>query len=143
MFTTRAYIRKNTPELRERLKGLGYGICPCTEFDGAVWLSAYAPTNSVHGIGSFGEDSPYKTQEEALAAHERETQAIDCGSNEALFLAIAALRNDSDHMQWFCDYKGENWVQCMRQVYGGDRESHAGTLHKASVEELIKHFSNL
>lgn len=69
--------------------------------------------------------------------------AIDCGSNETLFLAIAALRNDSDYMQWFCDYRGENWVQCTEQVCRGSREWHTehGILHKASVEELVKHFS--
>lgn len=143
MFTHSCYIRKNTPELRERLRELGYEICPCTEFEGAVWLSTYAPTNSTHGIGYFGDDEPYKTQEEALAAYEHETKDIDCADNEALFLAIAALRRDSDYMQWFCDYRGENWVQCTEQVHRGSREWHTehGILHKASVEELVKHFN--
>lgn len=30
MFTTPVFIRKNTPELRHKLKELGYEICPCT-----------------------------------------------------------------------------------------------------------------
>lgn len=147
MFTTSAYIRKNTPELRERLRELGYEICSCTEFEGAVWLSTYAPTNSAHGIGCFGDDEPYKTQEEALVAYEHETEDIDCGSNETLFLAIAALRNDSDYMQWFCNYRGENWVLCLDE-YNPKHEHRSwglctgkGLLHKASVEELVKHFN--
>lgn len=79
----------------------------------------------------------------------------DCGNNEELFKAIAALRDDSDYMQWFvCDssyivnnddypiyineshIKGE-WFLCKNDNFGGD---YSENWHKASVKELIEHF---
>lgn len=83
--------------------------------------------------------------------------SVDCGTNEELFLAIAALRDDSNYMQWFIadsilsvsygdsigndhyftEPKGimffwdENW----------DNETIiSGRYHKATVDELIEHF---
>ena len=68
---------------------------------------------------------------------------IDCGKNEELFLAIAALRDDSDRLQWFvhqdgsflkceCDSKIDMW---------GDFEYPEIYPRKATVEELIEHFN--
>ena len=134
----------NTPKLREKLEELGYRICVCAEFDDAVWLSNSVQTDSIHGIGYFGEDELCKTQEEALSIYENTTLDIDCGDNEELFFALAALRDDSDYMQWFCDHKGGNWTLCTEKVNRGSREWHTehGILHKASAEEIIKHFNN-
>lgn len=82
---------------------------------------------------------------------------IDCGTNEELFLAIAALRDDSNYMQWFItdsilsvsyddsigndhyftEPKGimffwdENW---------DNATIISGRYHKATVDELIEHF---
>lgn len=82
---------------------------------------------------------------------------IDCGTNEDLFLAIAALRDDSNYMQWFIadsilsvsyddsigndhyftEPKGimffwdENW---------DNATIISGRYHKATVDELIEHF---
>lgn len=60
---------------------------------------------------------------------------IDCGENIELFLAIAALRDDSDYMQWFTD--DNIW-----ELNNDDLPSRYMQLngHKATVEELIKHF---
>ena len=35
--------------------------------------------------------------------HPDETDSVDYGTNEELFLAIAALRDDTDKYQWFTD----------------------------------------
>lgn len=144
MFTTSCYIRKNTPELRKKLEEFGYHICACAEFEDSVWLNNLLETSSIHGWGFLGEDAPFNTQEEALRVFEFESKdnKVDCGTNEPLFLALAALRDDSDYMQWFCDYSGGNWTLCTERVHRGNREWHTehGILHKASVEEIIKHF---
>lgn len=58
---------------------------------------------------------------------------IDCGTNEELFLAIAALRNDTDKCQWFTD--GDLWFKCGDEVRNEGRK-----IHKATVNELIEHF---
>ena len=58
---------------------------------------------------------------------------IDCGTNEELFLALAALRNDTDKYQWFTD--GDLWFKCGDEVCNEGRK-----IHKATVDELIEHF---
>lgn len=72
---------------------------------------------------------------------------VNCHSNEDLFLAIAALRNDSDYMQWFIsegavDGSGnpvEWWVQCTSDKFTSTDTNIKW--RKANVDELIKHFS--
>lgn len=61
---------------------------------------------------------------------------IDCGENIDLFLAIAALRDDTDKYQWFTDGKiaemsNEDLPSRYMQMEG----------HKCTVEELIKIFN--
>ena len=70
---------------------------------------------------------------------------IDCGTNENLFLALAALRDDSDKFQWFTD--GYNWVFCDSNKFGSywaesDIEINLNAIHKATTQELIEHFKH-
>lgn len=58
---------------------------------------------------------------------------VDCRANEELFLAIAALRDDTDKYQWFTD--GDLWFKCGDEVCNEGRK-----IHKATVNELIEHF---
>jgi hypothetical protein len=67
---------------------------------------------------------------------------IDCGTNEDLFLALAALMDDIDIHQWFTD--GNKWFQCrflkVGMHYSDKPEILFERWHKATVEELIEHF---
>lgn len=71
---------------------------------------------------------------------------INCGENEDLFLAIAALRNDTDYMQWFVSdgaVDGQNcqsewWIQSTQDKFVS--QDSKITWRKATEEELIKHF---
>ncbi len=68
---------------------------------------------------------------------------IDCGMNEELFLAIAALRDDTDKYQWFTD--GDKWIQCSEIRFStywayNDVDINTDTIHKATVNELVEHF---
>lgn len=68
---------------------------------------------------------------------------IDCGTNEELFLAIAALRDDTDKNQWFTD--GDKWIMCPAIKFSSywvynDIDVNIDTVHKATVDELIEHF---
>lgn len=76
---------------------------------------------------------------------------INCETNEELFLAIAALRDDSDINQWFTDdkfagsqrfaiCKQDSWKEHFNHVTG-DCGSYKDW-HKATVEELILHFKH-
>ena len=77
------------------------------------------------------------------------SEVIDCKTNEDLFLAIAAFRDDSDYMQWFVcnedhlthqmnEYKIGDFQLCK------DNKSFLNKIlpswHKATVSELIEHF---
>ena len=70
--------------------------------------------------------------------------SINCDDNEDLFLAIAALRDDSDKYQWFVLNEDagipEDWMKCsaknMRVFFGDDPLIINYTnWHKATVEE--------
>lgn len=129
-FTTAAFIRKNTPELRNKLEELGYKCsslrCDRSCLYTASYLNVY---HSVHPEWLDNKDIC-------------KTNDIDCGDNENLFLAIAALRDDIDIHQWFTD--GKEWFQCrflkVGMHYSDKPEVLFERWHKATVEELIEHF---
>ena len=119
-----------TPELRKKSEELGYKCSslrcdrPCLY--AASYLNAY---HSIHPEWRDNKDI-YKTND------------IDCGTNEDLFLAIAALRDDIDIHQWFTD--GKEWFQCrflkVGMHYSDKPEILFERWHKATVGELIEHF---
>ena len=119
-FTTPCFLRKNTPELRKKLGELGYKVSN----------EAHINDNflTIDNNEVFGIEEPY-TPEECNGY-------IHCGTNEKLFLAIAALRDDTDKYQWFISPEGV-WV------YNKDYDSILEVSlkwHKATVNELIEHF---
>ena len=81
-FTTQCFIRKNTDNIRNRLKEVGYKMLSPIEYD-----NLECSDNWVNDIKSLND-----------------CNGINCGFNEELFLAIAALRDDTDKYQWFTDY---------------------------------------
>ena len=151
-FTTRCFIRKNSKELQDKLADIGYDICRCVNFTNAEWLDTLPINGTVHGKGYFDAEMelPDWTVEKELNRFVSEnTSYIDCGENEDLFLAIAALRDD-DINQWFVMdieaytniHDGE-WFVATDRIGG----KHVGTqieplyCHKATVKELIEHFA--
>lgn len=128
-FTTAAFIRRNTPELSKRLEALGY----------KNYGNPFQITDDSKLITTIdGEYVPYNVP--------LDDSFIDCGTNEALFLALASLRNDSDIHQWFTD--GEKWVISdihslleLKEYFQLIKFDYSKT-HKATAEELIKHFNS-
>lgn len=126
-FTTAAFIRRNTPELRKKLEELGYYLHPeCIDDDRGNYLFVNREYYLNIPLGYLEELS----------------RSIDCGTNEDLFLAIAALRDDIDIHQWLTD--GKEWFQCrllkVGMHYSDKPEILFERWHKATVEELIEHF---
>ena len=78
-FTTPCFIRKNTEALRKKLEEVGYKMLFPIEYD-----NLECSDNWVNDIKSLND-----------------CNGIDCGTNEELFLALAALRDDTDKFQWF------------------------------------------
>lgn len=96
-FTTPCFIRKNTDNIRNRLKELGYY---CNPYLG--WHNLFTCI--------FGIISVYSWYDDDINALKERDVLVDCGANEELFLAIAALRDDIDKFQWFTD--GDKWILC-------------------------------
>ena len=130
-FTTAAFIRRNTPELRKNLEELGY----------KNYGNPFQITDDSKLITTIdGEYVPYNVP--------LDDSFIDCVTNEKLFLAIAALRDDTDDSQWFVYPPENSWFICVDDDINYARENIRESVqaawfhcsHKATVEELIKHF---
>lgn len=140
-FTTPCFIRKDTPELRRGLEEFGYSknYPEWTVDCSIIWAYQYPikgfDTPSYVIADSF--DLPFD-KHSALCG-----KFIDCGANEELFLAIAALRDDTDKYQWFTD--GDKWILCPEIKFSTywvyyHIDVNTDTVHKATVNELIEHF---
>jgi hypothetical protein len=128
-FTTPCFIRKNNSELRNKLKELGYY---CNPYLG--WNNLYTSIFGVRSVYSMSDD---------INVSSKKIDIIDCGTNEELFISIASLRDDTDKFQWFTD--GNKWIQCPDIKFStywvyNNIDINLGTIHKATVEELINHF---
>lgn len=78
-FTTPCFIRKSTYKLRKKLDELGYRLFGAElNEDLCIFTS---PECGLYNIEFFNN-----------IPHPDETDSVDCGTNEELFLAIAALR---------------------------------------------------
>ena len=121
MFTQRCFIRKNTKELVEKLKELGYNpyYSARNNYGNSLQTCCHESRGAIYGY-----EDKIDNDSDDLAG------GINCGTNEELFLAIAALRDDSDKHQWFVDPCG----------YWHFNPTLLDGLRKATVEELIEHF---
>lgn len=146
MFTQPCFIRKNTPELRKKLEELGYKFSGADhiELDCIVTFPHHG-TFSVFAAYHFNiYDDSFKTVWKGY---------IDCGTNEELFLSLAALRDDSNENQWFIaqrtmwdeNYNGEITVyyeegEWLLWDYYTFMEDMPSDFRKATVEEIVEHF---
>ena len=132
-FLQHCFIRKNTPELREKLESFGYRHNDLDD-NSRPWLAAN------HGM--------YISVDEGF--HRLPLEDIDCGENEEMFFALAALNNENDYSQWFiyddtewneenpsvfwhlCESASIEWDLCYNLMFTDAR--------KATVEEIVEHF---
>lgn len=138
-FTTPCFIGKNTLELRKKLEELGYHTHPSYKLiyqQNKDYNKGYLYT----GRG-FYANSPIGYNEEVKGS-------IDCGTNENFFIAIAALRDDTDNNQVFFNGKGD-WAIFRDGSDGGlegldfyymSTDIKISHYHKATVEELIEYY---
>lgn len=129
-FIQSCFIRKNTPEIINRLKELRIphndydnGDRPWIAFNYGMWISVDEGYNKL-----FPDE-------------------IDCGTNEELFLALAALRDDTDKNQWVIDEANEcffGWENSWSICDKDDMNERVVYTHyrKATVEEIIEHFKD-
>ena len=130
-FTTPCFICKNTPELWKKLEKLGY-----REYGNPFQIT----DNSKLITTIDGEYVPYNVL--------LDDSFIDCDVNEELFLAIAALRDDTDNNQLFTNGKGDWGIYwdgsdgglSGMDFYGMPNDFEIDNYHKATVNELIEYF---
>ena len=139
MFITNCFIRKNTPELRGKLEKMGYYVCHCT--GGATAVSLMALLGEVHAVCA---------EELDIFADEVKSgkcKLIYCGDNEQLFIALAAMRDDTDKDQLFTN--GIDWAinrEATRNLglpgfeYLSFPRDIDTPLHKATKEEIMNYF---
>lgn len=125
MFTQSCFIRKDTQELRDKLKEIGLEPHPCIMPKACAFLFVN------RGFYSWNE----------IGYQEEIEKAIDCGENEELFLAIAALRDDNDFMQYFKAAEVDRLLLC-RVKYIEDCTTFHELYRKLTPEELIEHFNH-
>lgn len=133
-FTTSCFIRRNTAELHKKLEELGYEptgvisnnekLCIATVVSGEC--AKY--TNITEEM--FDTTNPHETWNCA--------GRINCGIDENLFLALAALREDTDMGQLFCDGIGL-WEKTDNDLPSQYMQING---HKATVEEIIEFFKD-
>lgn len=151
MFTEVLLIRKNTAELREMMLKLGYECInsggttlDAHNYDGKGNHKSIEEGNAI--ITSYGGYYGVIYDIDEVAKKGR----IDCGTNEKLFLALAALRDDTDYMQYFvcggsfvlCDR--DSWLDMYSVLHSGNKYTidELDNAHIATVEELIEHFKD-
>ena len=141
MFKQKCFIRKNTPELVDKLSLLGGR-------SGAVFFDEKYNTLAV-------EEIFFRCVADNTADTLIKQGFIDCGTNDELFLAIAALRDDDCYMQyyWFdgkllkCKGTGStvkmNGDYSIKLITLGNSyiDVMIGNVRKATVQELIEHFN--
>lgn len=131
MFTTPCFIKKNTPELVNKLKRLGYKDDGRYHTDGKYICTINDKILSKNYLIEIPDKARFNY----------------CEIYEELFLAIAALRDDSDENQWFTN--GKNWLKCQYESIKEHRKEVKDNnycdawiydCHKATVKELVEHF---
>ena len=129
-FTIPCFIRKNTPELQAALEILGYKTTTRTDFKGIK-------INEPEANGIYRTVYTYCVTTEMAEKY----GYIDCGTNESLFIALAAKRDDtSDNQYWVFDEDFYKWKKGDFVIGRFGRCS--CYCHVATVEELIEHFAS-
>lgn len=136
------YINKNTEEIKNKLINLGYeqGVSFSKEDDCIQSRTGYVYGNKM-------SEPHFVTENYDDMIDGRD--GFDCGTNEDLFFAIAALRKDTDKNQWFIiDTEVYNDLYVGDWFIATDRDGghHVGTqidpmyCHKATLDEIVEHF---
>ena len=139
-FIQPCFIRKNTPELRKKLEELDY--LPPSK----VWYDENFAICTIYRDNK-GEYFTFKIDEDFERIIAPSYPYIDCGTNEDLFLSLAALRDDKPDYQWFLweDNDGKYHTESddtWRKYIPNEKweEWWWFEVRKATVEELIEHF---
>lgn len=149
MFIQPCFIRKNTKELRDKLEDFGLKLInsnnitvDCHNYDGN---GNHRSIDEGRAIITYYSNHYVIIYDIDKAANKNR---IDCNYNEDLFLAIAALRDDTDKNQYFKHNSKSHFYKCDMNSFkdyfddcNKELDDHIEDYHKATVEELIDFFN--
>lgn len=145
-FIQPCFIRKNTFELRNRLEELGYKPSYPIENHPQVFKNIAAC--NFFGSRYYGVSDDEAARPGDITDAIKNRGVIDCGTNEELFIALAAMRDDTPNFQWFLwehndgEYHPEDNDSWKQYIPGEHwQEWWWFEVRKATVEELIEHFN--
>lgn len=141
-FTTPCFVRvedaEKRKELTEWLEGIGYYVCSCCLFGGCNTLHCCGIDRlkiayEVHGICYSIDQFKAEIAESCYPSY-------DCGTNIALFKALAAMNDENDYMQLFINKSNRyRWVFCNDQRLF-DVVAKECDWRKATAAEIVEHF---
>ena len=145
-FIQPCFIRKNTPEIRKTLEALGYKASFGNINNDSIATSSITNTYSCISMSIFDNENPHINWK-------ANGKRIDCGDNKELFIALAALQDDTNENQWFIaqrtmwdeNYSGEitehyKEGEWLLWGYYSFMEDIPSDFRKATAEEIIEHF---
>ena len=95
LFNQSVFIRKNTPELVKALEELGYRNSNLgTSTNNSIATTAHNGHYTFISESIYDDPNPRRNWK-------ADGDRLDCKYNEELFLALAALTNNTDFGQWF------------------------------------------
>lgn len=149
-FIQPCFIRENTVILRNELEKLGYKPFGSVKYE---WDTGYGLSTD-NRLGEFESFDDNGLENIIKCCSPDYEDSIDCGTNQELFFALAALRDDSDKEQWFITYKSSHpymdyaAILCREDKWEDEyiKETHRGDFiytkpedyHKANVKEIIR-----
>lgn len=141
MFTQPCFIRKNTKEIIEKLEELGYDYA---ENVAGAW---FIPLCQLEYIGVNLYSKGYYMGVNGVWSNDW----YDCDTNYRLFIALAALRDDTDKNQWFVHNTLGFFIECTHEEFhlfafnpfdALDYKDTKDEFHKATPQELIEYFKD-
>jgi hypothetical protein len=141
-FIQPCFIRKNTPELRNKLEELGYKpsypIFQCPE------AFKYVAACNFFGSKYYGVSDDEVSHHGEIKDAIKNRGMIDCGDNEELFIALASMTDDEyglrDYYIVTTDCNPQYVKGSIHRALPLSSVIHPSCYRKATVEELIEHF---
>lgn len=138
------FVKNTSDFLVQKLEQLGYTTdTKKSEYTDCIMTSAITQTYLYMNSECFYDYNPHSTWNCA--------GRVNCENNIKLALALAAVNDENDYMQWFTN--GTDWKLNMSQKWDNNTDIYSyennielywefdsNTYHKATKEEIINHF---
>lgn len=144
MFIQPCFIRKNTPEIRQKLEELGYK--PSYPIFQYPEVFKHIAACNFFGSKYYGVSDDEVSHHGEIKDAIKNRGMIDCGDNEELFIALASMTDDeyglSDYYIVTDNCNPRYAKGSIHRALPISSVIHPNCYRKATVEEIIKYFKN-